>query len=405
MTVVAFVPSAGPVPPPMIVVMPEARASSTICGQMRCTWQSMAPAVRILPLPDRISVDGPITRAGSTPVMVSGLPALPMPTIRPSRTPTSAFTTPQWSRINAPVMTRSGVPSARVRGRLAHRLADHLAATEHGFLTAGAQVALDLDQQIGVGQPNTVAGRRPVQAPVVRAGDLNHQLVRHRGKWSGNVAAQTGDHSVAADRYQRHGAGDSGLEAQRGAGWDVESLAACRRAIEQQRRVGLGEVVVRADLHRAIAAVHHLDAGAGHPGVQFDQSVGSADLAGDHGGVDCSGGDRLVTARTDRRANRLVEGDQLGAIRERCLDLDLVDQLGDAVHHVVAGQHAAAGVHEIDDGATVASGLVHPRGQDGDGLGIVELHPARPALLGDVGGHVHEQAVLFVGRQLHAAGS
>ena len=35
----------------MIVVMPEASASSTICGQMRCTWQSIAPAVRILPLP------------------------------------------------------------------------------------------------------------------------------------------------------------------------------------------------------------------------------------------------------------------------------------------------------------------------------------------------------------------
>src|SRR5687768_5401261 len=48
------------------------------------------------------------------PSMVSGLPALPSATIRPSRIPTSAFTTPQWSSTTAPVITRSGVPSARV---------------------------------------------------------------------------------------------------------------------------------------------------------------------------------------------------------------------------------------------------------------------------------------------------
>jgi hypothetical protein len=37
-----------------------------------------------------------------------------MPTIRPSRTPTSALTTPQWSSTTTPVITRSGAPSARV---------------------------------------------------------------------------------------------------------------------------------------------------------------------------------------------------------------------------------------------------------------------------------------------------
>ncbi len=34
--------------------------------------------------------------------------------MRPSRMPTSALTTPQWSSTTAPVMTRSGAPSARV---------------------------------------------------------------------------------------------------------------------------------------------------------------------------------------------------------------------------------------------------------------------------------------------------
>jgi len=113
-TVVALVPSAGPVPPPISVVIPAASATGICCGAIRCTWLSMPPAVRISPLPARISVDGPMTSSGVTPSMVSGLPALPSATIRPSLIPTSALITPQWSRITAPVMTRSGVPSARV---------------------------------------------------------------------------------------------------------------------------------------------------------------------------------------------------------------------------------------------------------------------------------------------------
>ncbi len=113
-TVVALVPSAGPVPPAIIVVTPEPIASGSCCGLMRWTWQSTPPAVRIRPLPARISVEGPMTSSGETPSIVSGLPALPSPTMRPSRTPTSAFTTPQWSRTRAPVITRSAAPSARV---------------------------------------------------------------------------------------------------------------------------------------------------------------------------------------------------------------------------------------------------------------------------------------------------
>lgn len=80
----------------------------------QCSGRSMVPAVRIMPLPDVTSVDGPMTRSGWTPFMVSGFPAFPKATIRPSRMPTSALMTPQWSKMTAPVITRSGVPSARV---------------------------------------------------------------------------------------------------------------------------------------------------------------------------------------------------------------------------------------------------------------------------------------------------
>ncbi|SKV17764.1 Uncharacterised protein [Mycobacteroides abscessus subsp. abscessus] len=75
----------------------------------------MPPAVTILLLPAMISVDGPTIRAGSTPSMMSGFPALPIPTMRPSRIPMSALMIPQWSMMIAPVMTVSGAPPARVR--------------------------------------------------------------------------------------------------------------------------------------------------------------------------------------------------------------------------------------------------------------------------------------------------
>ena len=107
--------------------------------------------------------------------MMSGLPALPIAVMRPSRTPTSALTMPQWSRMTAPVMTRSGVPfEARVASGLAHRLADHLPAAEDGLVAPAAQVPLDLDEQRRVGQPDPVARGRPVEQRVAFPAQLTH---------------------------------------------------------------------------------------------------------------------------------------------------------------------------------------------------------------------------------------
>ena len=108
--VVAKVPVAGPVPPPNMVVMPEARASSICCGQMKWMWVSMPPAVTIMPSAEMISVPGPMTM--STPGCTSGLPALPMATMRWALTAMSALTMPQWSTMTALVMTRSAASCA-----------------------------------------------------------------------------------------------------------------------------------------------------------------------------------------------------------------------------------------------------------------------------------------------------
>ncbi len=78
---------------------------------MKWMWLSMPPAVRILPSPAIASVPGPTMMV--TPGCVSGLPALPIAEMRPSRRPTSAFTMPLWSMMSALVMTVSTAPSAR----------------------------------------------------------------------------------------------------------------------------------------------------------------------------------------------------------------------------------------------------------------------------------------------------
>lgn len=66
-TVVAVLPSAGPVPPPIRVVTPAASASRICSGQMKWTWVSTPPAVRILPLPAMTSVSGPMRKSVAVP--------------------------------------------------------------------------------------------------------------------------------------------------------------------------------------------------------------------------------------------------------------------------------------------------------------------------------------------------
>ena len=70
---------------------------------------------------------------------------------------------------------------------------------------------------------------------------------------------QAGDHPATDERDQIDVERDSGLEAHGGSGGHVEAMAACRLTVEGERRVGLGEVVVRSDLDRPVAGV--LDAG------------------------------------------------------------------------------------------------------------------------------------------------
>jgi hypothetical protein len=87
-----------------------------------------------------------------------------MAAMRPSFRPTSALTMPQWSTISALVMTVSTAPCGARHLALAHAVADHLAAAELHLLAIGGEILLDLDDELGIGQPHLVAGGRAEHA-------------------------------------------------------------------------------------------------------------------------------------------------------------------------------------------------------------------------------------------------
>mmetsp|Transcript_10993 Transcript_10993/g.32570 ORF Transcript_10993/g.32570 Transcript_10993/m.32570 type:complete len:242 (+) Transcript_10993:1075-1800(+) len=111
--VVAVVPAAGPVPPPYMVVRPEAMASSTICGQIQWMCVSMPPAVTMYFSPAMASVVTPVIMPGVTPAITSGFPAFPTPTMRLPLMPMSALTIPcTASMMRALVITTSKASAA-----------------------------------------------------------------------------------------------------------------------------------------------------------------------------------------------------------------------------------------------------------------------------------------------------
>ena len=106
------------------------------------------------------------------PSMVCGLPALPMPQMRPSLMPTSAFTTPEDRVDDRHVGDHQVGRAARAGDPVvhAHAFAQALAAAEDDLVAGrAAQVALDLDEEAGVAQPDAVADRGTEQADVLVA--------------------------------------------------------------------------------------------------------------------------------------------------------------------------------------------------------------------------------------------
>src|ERR1700750_831068 len=97
-----------------------------------------------------------------------------------------------------------------------------------------------------------------------------------------DVAAEAVDHAFSRERDELHVAGLAGLEADGGAGGDVEAHAAGLPAVEFQRGVGLEEMVVRAHLNGTVAGVGHRQRHGLAAGIELDLAVLDEEFAGDH---------------------------------------------------------------------------------------------------------------------------
>ena len=237
------------------------------------------------------------------PSIVCGLPALPIAQMRPSLMPTSAFTTP-WHRVDdRDVGDHEIGRAARARHLVvhAHAFAHALAAAEDDLVAGrAAQIALDLDKQSGVAEPDAVARRRARTGRRIRCGRswpsgapslaiaMGNEATRARlialrptsesraaprasPPWlcaaspnSPAVGPSTRllnpiDAALAAVGHELDLALVARLEAQRGRRRNVEVLPERRCAIELERAIDLEEMEVRAHLHRPVAGVAHLE--------------------------------------------------------------------------------------------------------------------------------------------------
>src|SRR5262249_196340 len=177
-----------------------------------------------------------------------------------------------------------------------------------------------------------------------------------------DVLPETVDDALAGERDQGDAARLARLEPHGRAGRNVEPHAARLLAIELERRIGFKEMIVRADLDRPVAGIGDAQRDQLAALVELDLAILDEELAGDH----------VNLALTDR----LVHGDELGAIRERRLDLDLGDHFGDPVHDLRPREDMRTGLHQVRDGATVAGTFQNEIAYQRNRLRMIELHAA-----------------------------
>ena len=101
--------------------------------------------------------------------------------------------------------------------------------------------------------------------------------------------------------------------------------------------------------------------------------------------------------------NGLVNRDQLGAVWKGGLDLNIGNHVGNAIHHVGAGEQAAAFAHELGYGFTVAR-TFHDRCADkGNRFGVVELKASGFSSFGQEPGSEYQKFVFFAWGEFHGA--
>src|SRR5207237_10098531 len=116
----------------------------------------------------------------------------------------------------------------------------------------------------------------------LRSGEGEQLRATQRSQLPQYGATQDIDDALAGERHELHVAPLPRLETHRGACRDVEPHAAGASAVELQRRIGLEEMIVRADLDRPIARIGNRQRHRLATGIELDLAVHDEHLSGDH---------------------------------------------------------------------------------------------------------------------------
>ena len=181
---------------------------------------------------------------------------------------------------------------ARGANRLAHAVADHLAAAELGLLARRREIALDPDEELRVGQAHAVARRGAVEIGVLPARQAEgHERRSHAASLASACSrraalgqrVQAEDPAGAAELDERDALLVAGLEAHGRAGRHVEPHPERLGAVEAERAIDLEEVEVRADLDRTVARVRHRQLDGAAALIRDDVALAQQIFARNHG--------------------------------------------------------------------------------------------------------------------------
>eukprot|EP01022_Parablepharisma_sp_SALTPOND_P030350 TRINITY_DN760_c2_g1_i1.p2 TRINITY_DN760_c2_g1~~TRINITY_DN760_c2_g1_i1.p2 ORF type:complete len:1290 (-),score=479.69 TRINITY_DN760_c2_g1_i1:1065-4934(-) len=276
--------------------------------------------------------------------------------------------------------------------RLAHAIADHLAAAEFHFLAVDRIVLLDFEEQFGIGQAHAVADGGTEHLGIGRTGNLAHWVCPFLSLpcWAFSLPITSA--LKPQTRRSPASATSSTVRSWPGSKRTAVPAAMFRRmpqaAVRSNSSAGLVSQkwkwdptwIGRSPLLATVTVT------VGRP-VLSSMSPGSTSISPG------------IMTRSSR--NRMVDGDQLAAVGEGGLHLDVGDHLRHALHDVGATQDGGAFGHQLGHGLAVARALHDGGGDQRHRFRIVELQAPCLAAFGHQRGGEDQQLVFLSGCQFH----
>src|SRR3954468_19459263 len=128
----------------------------------------------------------------------------------------------------------------------------------------------------------SLCGIPPSPTLPLKGGGRTTALASDKSQLSHDLTAKAVDDALAGERHDLDIARLSRLEPHGGAGRDIEPHAASLLAVELQRRIGLEEMIVRADLDRTVACVGNRQRRRLAAGIELNLAVLDEEFTGNH---------------------------------------------------------------------------------------------------------------------------